>query len=194
MGKGAQAARQLLVRRRAEGLRAEPEATARARAAPRRSDDPGRSPGRGRPAGRAQAPGSRTRAHAGRFYGSTTLAAVTLYADLFRYRELFLNLLPAGAAGQVPRFDPRRRVVTRQPARTGRRSTRSSSRSCGRRSRSRTIRSSSSAACSSGSSSRARSNPRARACSGTRTSSSRSSSHGSCCRLRSWARPSSASA
>ena len=37
-------------------------------------------------------PGSRTRAHAGRFYGSTTLAAVTLYADLFRYRELFLNL------------------------------------------------------------------------------------------------------
>jgi len=37
-------------------------------------------------------PGSRTRAHAGRFYGSTTLAAVMLYADLFRYRELFLNL------------------------------------------------------------------------------------------------------
>lgn len=36
--------------------------------------------------------GSRTRAHAGRFYGSTTLAAVTLYADVFRYRELFLNL------------------------------------------------------------------------------------------------------
>jgi len=37
-------------------------------------------------------PGSRTTAHAGRFYGSNTLAAVTLYVDLFRYRELFLNL------------------------------------------------------------------------------------------------------
>jgi hypothetical protein len=37
-------------------------------------------------------PGSRTTAHAGRFYGSNTLAAVTLYVDLYRYRELFLNL------------------------------------------------------------------------------------------------------
>ncbi len=37
-------------------------------------------------------PRSLRTAHAGRFYGSTTLAAVALYADLIRYRELFLNL------------------------------------------------------------------------------------------------------